>query len=476
MEHPLPKSWSIHTRPEIIAKYEILERVGSGAYSDVYRARRLSDNLIVALKEVHDYQSAFREIEALQMLQNCPNIVVLHEYFWREDEDAVLVLEFLRTDLAGVIHEAKKKESGVPLGEVKRWMLQILCGLDACHRNMIVHRDLKPGNLLVSDDGVLKLADFGQARILMEPGFVADNDNQQPTFEQNTGYQENISPPLDSVPEAHSSLNRQFNNQEEEDISKEEYFRQLVELKAKRHATDETDKETNINDGDTSCRATGTMTDMEDDPLKSSYSYDPEEGGDDRHGVLTSCVGTRWFRAPELLYGSTNYGLEVDLWSLGCIFSELLTLEPLFPGNSDIDQLGRIISVLGNLTEDVWPSCCKLPDYRTISFAKIENPTGLESCLPKQSPDEISLVKRLLCYDPANRATTMELLNDKYFSEEPLPLPISELHVPLTKKGYDEDSPGGWNDYDDMGSDSDFDEFGPVNVRSTSSGFSIQFS
>ncbi|MBA0690314.1 hypothetical protein Goari_007999, partial [Gossypium aridum] len=162
MEHPLPKSWSIHTRPDIIAKYVIMERVGSGTYADVYRARRLSDNLIVALKEAHDYQSGFRKIEALQLLQNCPNIVVMHEYFWREDEDAVLVLEFLRTDLAAVIEEAKKKESGVPVGEVKRWTLQILRGIDACHRNMIVHRDLKSGNLLVSDDGVLKLADFGQ--------------------------------------------------------------------------------------------------------------------------------------------------------------------------------------------------------------------------------------------------------------------------------------------------------------------------
>lgn len=76
----------------------------------------------------------------------------------------MLVLEFLRTDLAAVIKQGEKRDDGVgvSVGEVKRWMAQILCGVDACHRNMIVHRDLKPSNLLVSDDGVLKLADFGQ--------------------------------------------------------------------------------------------------------------------------------------------------------------------------------------------------------------------------------------------------------------------------------------------------------------------------
>lgn len=476
MEQPLPKSWSIHTRPEIIAKYEILECVGSGAYSDVYKGRRLSDNLIVALKEVHDYQSAFREIEALQILQNSPNVVVLHEYFWREDEDAVLVLEFLRTDLATVIAESKKKregggDRGISVGEIKRWMVQILSGVDACHRNTIVHRDLKPGNLLIGDDGVLKLADFGQARILLGNEFDAPDGNSQPC-EPNAPYQDNMSEAPQVDLEVEDASPEGDVNQEQGIMSREDYFRALDELKAK-NSIDETDKDTHVHDGDTSCFATCTTSDVEDDLFKGTYSYDAEDGGDGRQGALTSCVGTRWFRAPELLYGSTSYGLEVDLWSLGCIFAELLTLQPLFPGSSDIDQLARIISVLGNLNEEVWPGCAELPDYRTISFNKVENPAGLESCLPSRSIDEISLVKKLICYDPAARATAMELLQDKYFNEEPLPVPASELHVPLTKSNHDEDSHGGW--YDDMGSDSDFDEFGPLKATKTNAGFSVRF-
>lgn len=461
------KSWSIHTRAEIIAKYEIQERVGSGAYADVYKARRLADGLTVALKEIHDYQSAFREIDALQMLQNCPNVVVLHEYFWREDEDAVLVLEFLRTDLATVIKEAKKREDGggLSVGEVKRWMVQILCGVDACHRNMIVHRDLKPGNLLISDQGVLKLADFGQARILMDQGFV--DENMQP-YDQNTSYQQQIVPPAEAVPETDSTF-------QEQGYQKQGIFREDTGDFKTIDFSDEIDKAASIQDGNTSCLATGTASDLGED-IKSCYSYEAEEVGDNRQGLLTSCVGTRWFRAPELLYGSTDYGIEVDLWSLGCIFAELLTLDPLFPGTSDIDQLSRVINVLGNLTEEVWPGCLTLPDYGTISFAKVENPTGIEACLSGRSPDEVSVVKKLICYDPASRATAMELLHDEYFNKEPLPVPLSELRVPLTNSRQDEESSGGWYDHNEEGADSDFDDFGPINVKATSSGFSIQFS
>lgn len=444
---PPSRSWSIYSRSEITSKYEILERIGSGTYSDVYRARRRLDDLIVALKEIHDYKSAFREIEALQCLQNSPNVIVMMEYFWDENEDAVLVLEYLQTDLSSVITAAKKNwEGGLSVGEIKCWMIQILHGVDACHRNSVIHRDLKPSNLLISSEGVLKVADFGQARILLEPEFVA----------------------TEAIPEIENSLDKGPSNQERTTMTKEEYLREMDEVKAKNLKPDN-DKEPHFHDGDASCLATCTTSDIEEDPFKSSYSYE------DRNGGLTSCVGTRWFKAPELLYGSRNYGTEIDLWSLGCIFVELFSLEPPFPGRSDIGQISTIVNVLGNMTEETYPDCSKLPDYSMISFGKVENPFGLEACMPNRSVEEVSLVKRLLCYDPSGRATAMELLHDKYFSDEPLPVPISELRVPSLKSASDERSLGGWSDYNDEDSDSDFNYFMPTNVRNINAGFSIAF-
>ncbi|KAK4370248.1 hypothetical protein RND71_009723 [Anisodus tanguticus] len=101
----------------------------------------------------------------------------------------------------------------------------------------------------------------------------------------------------------------------------QELLRELDELRSR--SLDDVDRDSNVQDGYTSCLATCTTSDIED-PLKGSYSYDVEEGETDGFATLTSCVGTRCFRAPELLYGSTSYGPEINLWSLGCIFAELL--------------------------------------------------------------------------------------------------------------------------------------------------------
>ncbi|KAK8970251.1 Cyclin-dependent kinase F-1 [Platanthera guangdongensis] len=456
------RSWTIYGRSDITDHYEILDRIGSGAYSDVYRGRRHSDGLIVALKEIHDYQSAFREIEALQILIHAPNVVDLIDYFWQEDDDAVLVLEYLHADLAAVIRDGKKA-GGLLVGEVKQWMLQILAGVDACHRNLVVHRDLKPSNLLISADGVLKLADFGQARILQGTKFMNEVDNFALSEHVSEDKEANV------VELSNPSQGGAMS------INELEYLDEVQDVKAK--YSDEMDKETNTQDGDASCVATCSTDDIEDDPYKSPYPYELPEGVEEgESGAMTSCVGTRWFRAPELLYGSTDYGHEADLWSLGCIFAELFSLEPLFPGTSDIDQIGRIIGVMGDFNEETSPGCSILPDYGKIFFNKVESPVGLESCLQGRSASEVALLKKLIHYDPARRAPAAELLGDAYFKEEPAPLPLNELKVPESRDGQDEKSSGEWGGYSNIRSDSDSDDFGGVNVTDTGKGFCIRFS
>lgn len=68
-------------------------------------------------------------------------------------------------------------------------------------------------------------------------------------------------------------------------------------------------------------------------------------------------VATRWYRAPELLFGGRHYGNAVDLWAVGCIFAELLNHSPLFPGENDIDQLYRVLQCLGTPDPKQWPVC-----------------------------------------------------------------------------------------------------------------------
>ncbi len=78
----------------------------------------------------------------------------------------------------------------------------------------------------------------------------------------------------------------------------------------------------------------------------------------DFKGMLAICFVCR---PPELLLGSDHYGPEVDMWSVGCIFAELLTGKPLFPGKDETDQLDRITKITGSPTERNFPGCTKLP-------------------------------------------------------------------------------------------------------------------
>ena len=79
---------------------------------------------------------------------------------------------------------------------------------------------------------------------------------------------------------------------------------------------------------------------------------------------FTFQVVTLWYRAPEILLGSTKYSCPVDQWSIGCIFAEMANKRPLFQGDSEIDQLFRIFRVLKTPTDDMWPGVSQLPDFK----------------------------------------------------------------------------------------------------------------
>ena len=190
-------------------------------------------------------RTALREIKLLQEIHH-ENIINLIDVFGHKS-NVSLVMDFMDTDLEVII-----KDNSIILtpANIKSYVLQTLLGLEYLHANWILHRDLKPNNLLMNQDGVLKIADFGLAKFYGSP-------------------------------------NRQY----------------------------------------------------------------------------THIVVTRWYRAPELLFGARNYGTGVDVWAVGCILAELLLRIPFVAGDTDLDQLAKIFQALGTPTEENWPGHSKLPDF-----------------------------------------------------------------------------------------------------------------
>ncbi|KFM61377.1 Cyclin-dependent kinase 20, partial [Stegodyphus mimosarum] len=118
-------------------------------------------------------------------------------------------------------------------------------------------------------------------------------------------------------------------------------------------------------------------------------------------------VATRWYRAPELLYGSRSYNEAVDLWAVGCIFGEMLNKFPLFRGENDIEQLCLVLQTLGTPTEEMWPEMTELPDYNKISFPEYE-PVPWETLFPDSSPLARKLLSECLVYSSEKRIKAEE--------------------------------------------------------------------
>ncbi|CCW68411.1 unnamed protein product [Phytomonas sp. Hart1] len=134
-------------------------------------------------------------------------------------------------------------------------------------------------------------------------------------------------------------------------------------------------------------------------------------------GKYTDYVATRWYRAPELLVGDVYYDRSVDVWAIGCIIAELTSSLPLFPGESDLDQLYLILKTCGPLPERMVRTFERNPLFRAVSFPHTEVHLTLQQRFPKQSPEWLEFLSACLRLDPEDRPSCAELMNLAYFQK-----------------------------------------------------------
>jgi len=149
--------------------------------------------------------------------------------------------------------------------------------------------------------------------------------------------------------------------------------------------------------------------------------------------VLTDYVATRWYRAPEILLGSTRYTKGVDIWSIGCILGELLGGKPMFPGTSTMNQLDRIIEITGRPTaEDI--EAIKSPFAATMLESLPQTlPKSLSDLFPNASADALDILRLLLQFNPEKRITAEQALKHPYLAQfhNPDEEPVCEKEIKI---------------------------------------------
>ena len=312
------KEWKCHEPKD----YEKIYKVGEGTFGVVFKAiykkKEIKDQKIVALKcvKIDENQGfpvpALREILIMKGL-NHKNILKLEDILYTPPNEnnkrrgnVYLVFPYMEHDFSGL----RMRGYNFNLGQIKYIFYQILSGIAYLHKCKIIHRDIKSSNILINNNGDIKIGDYGLAR----------RDSKV------------------------------------------------------------TDKQ---------------------------YTYK----------VVTIC-----YRAPELLLGQRDYGPEIDIWSIGCVFCELLTGVILFKeNNKEKDQINKIFSICGTPDEKKWPGVTKLPYWKEFSQKTNYKNNLREHFKDNQFIDDTTfdLIQKLLQLNPKERITAEEALNHDFFKTGP---------------------------------------------------------
>ncbi|KAK5134807.1 Glycogen synthase kinase 1 [Meristemomyces frigidus] len=305
-------------------QYTQCKIVGNGSFGVVFQTKLSPSGEDAAIKRVlQDKRFKNRELQIMRIVRH-PNIVELKAFYYsngdrvRDSDNRMgiqtalmeaqkdevylnLVLEFVPETVYRASRHFNKLKTTMPILEVKLYIYQLFRSLAYIHSQGICHRDIKPQNLLLDPaSGILKLCDFGSAKILVEN-------------EPNVSY-----------------------------------------------------------------------------------------------------ICSRYYRAPELIFGATNYTTKIDVWSTGCVMAELMLGQPLFPGESGIDQLVEIIKVLGTPTRDQIRTMN--PNYMEHKFPQIK-PHPFSKVFRKADPNAIDLISRLLEYTPTQRLSAIDAMVHPFFDE-----------------------------------------------------------
>ncbi|KAK3609608.1 hypothetical protein CHS0354_038608 [Potamilus streckersoni] len=293
-------------RPQEVS-YTDAKVIGNGSFGVVYQAKLVDTSELVAIKKVlQDKRFKNRELQIMRKLEHC-NIVKLRYFFYSagEKKDEVylnLVLEYVPETVYRVARQYSKSKQTIPILYIKLYMYQLFRSLAYIHSQGVCHRDIKPQNLLLDPEtGVLKLCDFGSAKVLVRG-------------EPNVSY-----------------------------------------------------------------------------------------------------ICSRYYRAPELIFGATDYTCQIDVWSAGCVLAELLLGQPIFPGDSGVDQLVEIIKVLGTPTREQIREMN--PNYSEFKFPLIKSHPWSKVFRPRTPNEAIQVVSKLLEYIPQNRITPLEACAHGFFDE-----------------------------------------------------------